>query len=140
VAYILKTVGILPPIFITEWGVQIGSSLVVLALSLALADKINVMRVDLTALLDKQTENEKVASERARYLEGIVQAATVISEEFLKVGSQLQDIASRFATLSMDQAATSEEMSSTFEEISASVETIHESTKTQSRQNNLWIH
>lgn len=134
VAYILKTVGVLPPIFLTEWGVQIGSSLVVLALSLALADKINVMRVNLTSLLRKQTENEKVASERARYLEGVVGTTTVISEEFLKVGAQLQDIANRFANLSMDQAAQSEEMSSTFEQISAAVETIHESTTTQSQE------
>ncbi len=45
--YILKTYGVLPVNFFTQWSIQIGSSLVVVLLSLGLADKINMMRRDL---------------------------------------------------------------------------------------------
>ncbi|HNW27134.1 MAG TPA: 7TM diverse intracellular signaling domain-containing protein [Spirochaetota bacterium] len=131
VLYVLKSFGILPEMFITEWGVQIGSSLVVIFLSLALADRINIMGKDLTKLLEEQREHEKETKERAEYLEGIVNTATGLSEEFVRVNAKLQAITARFSELSMEQAATSEEMSSTFEELLASVETIYQSTISQ---------
>jgi len=131
VVYVLKSFGVLPQMFITEWGIQIGSTFVVISLSLALSDKINVLRRDLRGLLLEQQENEKTARERARYLEGIVGTATGLTEEFIRVSDQLQEITARFSDLSMEQASTSEEMSSTFEELSASVDAIHHSTKTQ---------
>ncbi len=131
IAYVLKTFGVLPEMFITEWGIQIGSSLVVLVLSLALADKINTMRREMKNLLDEQKENEKTARERAAYLEGIVGTATGLTTEFIQVSDRLGEVAHNFSGLSMEQAATSEEMSSTFEELTASVETIYRSTMMQ---------
>ena len=130
-AYVLKTFGVLPEMFITEWGVQIGSSLMVVFMSLALADKINVMRRELKTLLTEQQESERIAVDRAGYLEGIVQTATGLTEESIKASNQLQEITDRFSELSMEQASTSEEMSSTFEELSASVENIYQSTINQ---------
>ena len=129
--YVLKTFGVLPEMFITEWGIQIGSSLMVVFMSLGLADKINVMRRELKTLLTEQQESERVAVERAAYLEGVVQTATVLTEESLRASDQLQKITDRFSDLSMEQASTSEEMSSTFEELSATVETIYQSTMRQ---------
>jgi len=117
--------------FITEWGVQIGSALVIVLLSLALADKINVMRRDLSVLLEEQNVTRKEAQERAGYLEGIVQTATGISDEFMNITAQMQEITKRFASMSMEQAATSEEMSSTFEELSGSIENIYQATINQ---------
>jgi methyl-accepting chemotaxis protein len=131
VVYVLKSFGVLPEMFITEWGIQIGSALVVISLSLGLSDKINVMRKELQVLLAEQRENEKTARERAGYLEGIVGTATGLTGEFIHVSEQLQDITNRFSDLAMEQASTSEEMSSTFEELSAAVETIYQSTITQ---------
>ncbi len=129
--YVLKTFGLLPEMFITEWGVQIGSSMVIILLSLALADKINVMRNEMKGLLTEQRINEKQVRERAGYLEGIVSTATGLTDEFIKVSSQLQEITNRFSNLSMEQASTSEEMSSTFEELLGSVENIYHYTVTQ---------
>jgi methyl-accepting chemotaxis protein len=134
VAYVLKSFGVLPAMFITEWGIQIGSALVVISLSLGLSDKINVMRKDLQVLLVEQKENEKTARERTGYLEGIVGTATGLTEEFIQVSEKLQDITNRLSNLAMEQASTSEEMSSTFEELSASVETIYHSTISQKEE------
>jgi methyl-accepting chemotaxis protein len=132
--YVLKTFGFLPEMFITEWGVQIGSSMVIIFLSLSLADRINVMGRDLQKLLIEQQEHEKETKERAEYLEGIVNTATGLSAEFVRVNTQLQEITGKFSNLSMEQAATSEEMSSTFEELLASVETIYQATISQKRE------
>ena len=131
VLYVLKTFGILPKLFITEWAIQIGSSLVIVFLSLSLADKINVMRSDLSKLVQEQEQIKVEAQERAAYLEGIVGTATGLTEEFVRVSGELQTITNRFSDLSMEQASTSEEMSSTFEELYSSVETIYHATITQ---------
>lgn len=131
VLYVLKAFGVVPNMFLTEWGVQIGSSLIIVVLSLALADKINVMRKDLAGLYDEQKDLRRVAQERAEHLEGIVGTATGISDEFLNVTEQMQDITRRFSSMSMEQAATSEEMSSTFEELSGSIENIYQATINQ---------
>ncbi|MDB4974748.1 MAG: hypothetical protein JWN48_3089 [Myxococcaceae bacterium] len=48
--YLLKTVGILPSTPITEWGIQVGAALEVVLLSFALADRITVMRENLSEL------------------------------------------------------------------------------------------
>jgi len=126
--------GFLPGNFFTRWSMQLGTSMTVILLSLALSDKINVMQKRMGVLLREQKENEKTARERAVYLEGIVGSATGLTEEFTKVSTQLNDITGRFAELSMEQASTSEEMSATFEELSAAVETIYRSTITQKNE------
>jgi methyl-accepting chemotaxis protein len=128
---VLKAFGFVPVMFITEWGVQIGSSMVIIFLSLSLADRINVMGKDLQKLLIEQQEHEKETKERAEYLQGVVTTATGLSDEFVRVNTQLQEITAKFSNLSMEQAATSEEMSSTFEELLASVETIYQATISQ---------
>jgi signal transduction histidine kinase/serine phosphatase RsbU (regulator of sigma subunit) len=64
--YALKTYGILPANFFTQWSIQIGSALVVLLLSLGLADKINVMRRELAWL---NIDLEKRVDDRTRKLQ-----------------------------------------------------------------------
>jgi two-component system, sensor histidine kinase LadS len=56
-AYLLKTMNILPTNAITEWAIQIGASLETILLSLGLADRINVMRRDLQSLNVRLGEN-----------------------------------------------------------------------------------
>ncbi len=48
--YAAKTLGALPLTFVTNWGMQIGSSVLVVLLSLGLADRINSMRKNLQVL------------------------------------------------------------------------------------------
>ncbi|HTU57450.1 MAG TPA: 7TM diverse intracellular signaling domain-containing protein, partial [Polyangiales bacterium] len=55
--YIFKTLGFLPTMLVTEWGVQIGAALEVVLLSLALADRINTMRGDLAGLNQQLSRN-----------------------------------------------------------------------------------
>lgn len=134
VLYALKTFGVVPANFLTQWGVQIGSAMIVLLLSLGLADKINIMRRDLEVLIDDQKENERIARERALYLEDIVNTANIISEDFIALSREMDSISSHFSNLSREQAATSEEMSATFEELVSATEHIHESTISQKNE------
>ena len=55
----LKTYGILPSVFITNYAIQIGSAMEVILLSLALADRINIMR-------QEKEEIQKIAIENLR--------------------------------------------------------------------------
>jgi methyl-accepting chemotaxis protein len=128
ILYVLKTFGILPANFLTQWSIQIGSALVVVLLSFGLADKINTMRRELVRLLDEQKENERIAVEKARFLEGIVSTVNGISADFINVSRELGEISTAFSQLSMEQASTSEQMSATFDELVASIEKIHQST------------
>jgi len=61
--YIMKTFNVFPVSFLTNWSMQIGSALEAVLLSLALADRINVMR---------RTKDEQIASVN-RQLEDAVQ-------------------------------------------------------------------
>jgi two-component system, sensor histidine kinase LadS len=56
-AYLLKTMNLLPSNFATEWAIQIGACLEVILLSIGLADRINVMRRDLQVLNRKLGDN-----------------------------------------------------------------------------------
>ncbi len=79
VAYVLRTLGVLPSNWLSEWGIQIGASLEVVLLSLALADRINGMRSNLTTLnaqLSQNVSDLKLALEQA-------QAGTRTKLEFL---------------------------------------------------------
>lgn len=67
--YLLKTIGVLPSNFFTEFTTQIGASLEAILLSLGLADRINVMRADLQRLNGKLNDNVaelEVALDRAQ--------------------------------------------------------------------------
>lgn len=134
VLYVLKTFGVLPANFITHYSIQIGATLMIILLSLGLADKINTMRRNLQVLLDKQKESEREAVEKADFLKGIVAAVNLISADFTKVSGELSEISQTFSELSMEQASTSEQMSATFDELVSSIERIHESTLHQQEE------
>ena len=68
IIYIFKTVGVLPSNIITEYGVQLGSAMQIVIISLSLADRINVMQKELAELneglesqVEKRTEELKIA-------------------------------------------------------------------------------
>ena len=56
-AYLLKTMNVLPENAVTEWAIQIGASLEAILLSLGLADRINVMGRDLQTLNIRLADN-----------------------------------------------------------------------------------
>ncbi len=134
ILYVLKTFGILPTNFLTHWSIQIGSSLVVILLSLGLADKINWMQKNMARLLDEQKAGEQTARERAEKLQEIVNTVTTISREFMKVSGELTEIGNLFSRLAMEQASTSEEMSAIFEELVSATEHIYESNISQKEE------
>ncbi len=132
--YTLKTFGVLPANFFTNWSVQIGSSMVVILLSIGLADKINSMRKDLLMLNTDMEKSEKLTRERAEYLQSVVDTVKNISGELISVSMELSEITEDFAKVSSDQAANSEEMSATFEELTSSNENIMNSMRNQEQE------
>ncbi len=131
ITYTLKTLGVLPSTFFSNWSVQIGSSMVVVLLSIGLADKINSMRKNLLVLNSEVEQNEKIAREKADYLQGVVDTVEEISDELQIVSKELSEITGKFSSVSSEQAATSEEMSATFEELTSSNENIMNSMSNQ---------
>lgn len=71
--FVLKTFGVLPTNTLTQWSIQIGSSLIVVLLSLGLADEINVMKKKLEVLnadlLNMNETLEVKVRERTRELQ-----------------------------------------------------------------------
>ena len=134
VLYVLKTFDILPLIFLTQLSLLIGSSLVVILLSLGLADKINFMRINLRHLLEKQKKDEEYIREKADNLEGIVSTANSLTEEFLKISDELHKIALMFNKVAVEQASSSSEMSATFEELVAATDSIYDANLNQKEE------
>jgi methyl-accepting chemotaxis protein len=132
--YVLKTFGMMPANLLTNWSIQIGSSMVVVLFSFALADKITIMKNNLEVANTNLGENEKKIRERMSVLENEAETIRDISRELLDMSNELSDIGNNFASLSNEQAATSEEMSAAFEELSASNEKIYESTVEQEEE------
>ena len=132
--FTLKTFGVLPSNFLTTWGLQIGSALIVVLLSLGLADKINEMRKGMSNMNSELEKNRDNISERAVYLEDVVKSVNSISGSLLSLSNELSEISIKFSGLSSEQASTSEEMSATFEELTSSNETIHKTTMKQKEE------
>ncbi|MBW0435716.1 7TM diverse intracellular signaling domain-containing protein [Leptospira yasudae] len=61
VTYILKTLTLFPSNFVTEYSIQFGSSFEVLLLSLALADRINILKKEKEEAQKKLIESQKEA-------------------------------------------------------------------------------
>jgi signal transduction histidine kinase/FixJ family two-component response regulator len=77
--YSMKTVGALPNNFLTNWSIQIGSAVEALFFSLALADRINLMRANLSNLNAQLTQNVSDLRDALTKAE----AATVAKSNFL---------------------------------------------------------
>ena len=83
IVYSLKTFAIVPSIFITDYGMQIGSSLEVVLLSFALAHRMRILK----------EENERIQLEATEMLELRVQQRT------LELGQALQSLSEASETL-----------------------------------------
>jgi two-component system, sensor histidine kinase LadS len=84
--YLLRSLGVLPSSFFTDWSVQLGSSLQLVFLSSALADRINSMRRDLGDLngeLSKKVDALEGALTRAEHATKRAEEATRVKDEFM---------------------------------------------------------
>jgi methyl-accepting chemotaxis protein len=131
IMYTLKTFGILQAGFLTNWSIQIGSSMTAILLSGALAENINVMRREVTILNRNLTESETVAKERAKYLEEVVASVKDMSDNMIAVSEDLASISDRFSRMSGDHEKTSADMSGDFDRLRAEYERLRSSITNQ---------
>ncbi|MEW6525715.1 MAG: 7TM diverse intracellular signaling domain-containing protein [Spirochaetota bacterium] len=132
--YALKTFGVLPTTFATQWSIQIGSAFVVLFLSFALADRINVMRKDIGMLYEEKKVSEAEALQKASHLEAIVSAVNVISNDFIQVSRELELISKTFSEVSGKQAEMTTHIQDSFSGLQMSLEELHNALKAQKEQ------
>jgi len=99
--FVLKTFSILPTNFFTEWSVHIGSVFMAVLCSIVLADKVNVIRKELSAL---NVSLEQKVEERTSELHAANEELEVTNESLMRTNSDLAE-AQRIARLDMDMAA-----------------------------------
>ena len=63
IVFVLKTVGVLPSVFLTENGMQIGSALEVVLLTLALGDRVRAIIADRDALTQRVSKQTLILAE-----------------------------------------------------------------------------
>lgn len=132
--YVLKTFGILPVNIVTQWGIQIGSSMLVVFLSFALADRINIMRNDIASMFEEKKLSEAEALWRAAHLETIVHAITIVANDFIKVSSDLQIISNTFSDVSQTQVSLSSAIRDSFMDLQSSLEHLHSALESQKNE------
>lgn len=99
--YVFKTFALLPDVFITNYGIQIGAVFNVVALSLGLTDRINVMKNN---LLELNIHLEDKVRDRTEELEEAMKELEVVNETILNFNQTLED-AQRRAAIDMEMAA-----------------------------------
>lgn len=96
----LRALGILPTNAFTEDGLQIGSSLEMLMLAFALADRINVMRQE------KLQAQARLLQTREQLVETLQQSERELEQRVAERTQELQVLNSRLETLSQTDALT----------------------------------
>ncbi len=132
--YAMRDMGAVPSNFITDYGLYIGVSVMLVLFSFGLADRLNTMRKGMKKMNQDLQEKERIATERAEYLEGVVHTVTGVSRELIQVSGELDEISKKLATMSQDEASNTEEMASAFEELTSSTERIKDSTADQKKE------
>ncbi len=134
IIYGLKSFGALPSNLFTNWSLQLFSAVSVILLSLGLADKINFLKRNLEATNFSLIKNEKTATERAKFLQGVIETVTDTSTDLSRVGGELDSIGNKLSKMSLEEAADTEELASSFEELASATDTITESTVVQTKE------
>lgn len=130
----LKSFGVLPTIFVTQWGIQMGSAFVVLFMAFALADRINVMRSNIESLYEDKKVSEAEALEKASHFEAIVNAVNVMSNDFIMVSKELELISKTFSEVSEKQVEMTTHIQDSFSGLHSSLEELHNALKEQKDQ------
>lgn len=105
IAFVLKTFGILPTNFFTEWAVHIGSVVMVLLFSIALADRINNLARDLKELNESL---EMKVVERTEELQSANEELEAMNVNLIEVNNELEE-AGRIHQLDLNMAASVQE-------------------------------
>ncbi len=101
-AFVLKTFGFLPTNMITTWSIQLGSAMVLVILSLSLADEIYVAK---NQLLDLNENLEKKVNERTKELKEVMNVLESINDNMLASNIELEEANTRYIK-DMDMAAS----------------------------------
>jgi|GEM_PF-1491681 len=121
---LLKNAGLLPIVFVTTWGVQIGSSAQMILFSLGLADKINTMRREVKSYSKNLEEN----------IGAIEDILVKTNDTAIRLSASTEEMSASIASFSgnaQDQASATEEITATLEEMGAGGENITLLTKEQ---------
>lgn len=118
--YGLKTLGFLPESMITKYGILVGASFQAMLLSVAMADKINVMTDSLRSLKNR-------LEQRTEFLLRIFEKAEAMSTKLSEVSTDQAEIVDTFSHVAQNQAAHAEEMAASFEELTSSTDSIDQS-------------
>ena len=94
---LLKNFGILPRVFLTEYGIQIGSAIEIIFLSFALSERVKVLKDEKTEvqnlLIEQYKENNRIQAEINIELERKVEERTFeISEQNKVISEKNKDI------------------------------------------------
>lgn len=94
---LLKNFGILPRVFVTEYGIQMGSAIEIIFLSFALSERVKVLKDEKTEvqnlLLEQYKENNRIQAEINIELERKVEERTFeISEQNKIISEKNKDI------------------------------------------------
>ncbi len=134
ILYALKTFGVLPSSFLTNWSIQIGSSATALFLSGALAENINIMRKEVSDLNQSLLKSETVAKERAVYLEQVVATVRDMADKMLGVSEELSAISDTFSMMASEQEMNSAEMSAGFDLLKTEYDRLRASIASQRKE------
>ncbi len=118
--YGFKTFGLLPEVMITKYGVLLGAAFQSILLSIAMADRINVMTESLRI-------TKKNLEQRTESLLGIFEKAGTMSTDLLAVSTEHAEIVDTFTHVAQNQASHAEEMAASFEELTSSTDSIDQS-------------
>ncbi len=118
--YGFKTFGLLPEQMITKYGVLMGAAFQSILLSIAMADRINMMTESLR-------RTKKDLEIRTESLLRIFEKAEAISTELYTVSNEHKEIVNTFSHVAQNQAAHAEEMAASYEELTSSTDSIDQS-------------
>ncbi len=138
--YIMKTIGVAPVSVFTHYSVLWGSAVMAVLFSFGLADQIQSMRKSLVSLNTGLELNERLAKERAGFLEEVVSSVRFISESFMELSMDLVEISNELTNLSSEQTESSEQLAATFEELASANDHIHRTTVSQKKEGEATIH
>ncbi|MFW5861227.1 MAG: 7TM diverse intracellular signaling domain-containing protein [Spirochaetota bacterium] len=123
--------GVFPVNFVTINAVHFGVIGLLILFSLGMGDSFHKMSFSLIVLNKELADKEKISSERADYLENILNLIKVTASELNSVSEELSELGNKLAEMSVEEAAKSEEMSASFEELTNTTEVIAVSTRNQ---------
>lgn len=118
--YGFKTFGLLPELMITKYGVLLGAAFQSILLSIAMADRINMMTESLR-------RTKKDLEHRTESLLKIFEKAETMSTELFTMSNGHKEVMDTFSHVAQNQAAHAEEMAASYEELTSSTDSIDQS-------------